>query len=67
MAIQIGSAVWLKNSKQAMVVEKIDGDQVTCVWIDSIGKPQREIYSIALLTDENPSAGFGTFGEFKFD
>lgn len=50
--LKIGSKVFLKsNPKNAMTIDSIDGNKITCVWIDKNGVPHREIYEKDTLED----------------
>lgn len=49
MAWQVDDRVTLMTSGSPMTVEKVDGDQVTCVWLNAKGKSERDTFAAGAL------------------
>ena len=49
MAWQVGDRVTLMTSGIPMTVEKVNGDQTTCVWINPKGKSERDTFAAGAL------------------
>ena len=48
-----GDEVYHKAGSVTMIVEKVDGDNITCSWMDDATKPRRETYPAAVLTKKD--------------
>ena len=56
---QVGDVVKLKSGGEAMTIEEIDGEDVTCVWFES-KRVQRATFAVAtLIKYVRPSVSVG--------